>query len=75
MAFKNEEFRKIMLKAIGNSSRAEFARKCGITPQHLSRLMSEKNDVTPSRTTLQKIADNSPASLEELLVACGYLTT
>lgn len=62
----------LLQEAIGKESQVVFAKKCGISKEHLNRMLSGKTRSKPSKTTLRKIAENSSVSYEQLLTACGY---
>ena len=68
------EFKRLLIKAIGNCSQREFAQRCEMSFEHLNRCL--KNDVIsrPSKKTLMKIcnASDGRVSAKELYTACGY---
>lgn len=72
MEVNQKQLSKLIQDAMQNESQVEFAQKCGISKWHLNRMLSGKLQSIPSKTTLQKIADNSTAELGDLLAACGY---
>ena len=71
--FDYEKLREVIRQAIGEGTQAGFAHKCGITPQHLNKLMNADKPARPSKTTLEKLASCTEASYDELLVICGYV--
>lgn len=71
--FDYEKLREVIRQGIGEGTQAGFAHKCGITPQHLNKLMNADKPARPSKTTLEKLARYTEASYEELLVICGYV--
>lgn len=68
-----EMFRNLILNAMKGMSQTEFAAKCGISLSHFNRMLKDVSISTPSKLTLQKIADNSSANYDDLLKACGYI--
>ena len=75
MGFKLKEFRAYVKELIGDSTQSEFAKKCDISPEHLSRMLRSENPNRPSKTTLRKLAGKSETAYEELLSICGYKGT
>ena len=75
--YNNTEFRELLVKAIGTSSKQEFSRRAGMMPQQLSRYLREDYRSRPSSSTLKKISEaaNDPMLYERLLKACGYEET
>ena len=78
MKYDVKRFQAFLQDAIGDRSQASFAEMCGISKEHLSRMLRREAPNRPSKVTLRKIADNSAAkhiSYEDLLTACGYADT
>ena len=69
-----EDFRTLLMKAIGSRTQKTFAEEAGISPSHLSRMLSLDEATVPTRKTLQKIASASEGrvSLAQLERVCGY---
>ena len=70
-----KEFQRLMDIAIsGEINQGEFARKAGITPEHMNRIVRHPEKYKPSVQTLKKISDatNGRISLDSLKKACGY---
>lgn len=67
-------FRNLLITAIGDRSQAEFAKRSGISPEHISRMLNNSYINRPSLSTLRKIAGNANGgiTLDELKSACGY---
>lgn len=75
MIVKEPGIDELIKLAIGkNGSQNEFANRAGITAEYLNRLIKHPDKYTPSRITLQKIADasNGRVSLERLEKCCGF---
>ena len=72
MGFDSEKFRELLLQAIGRQPRSAFAEACGISREHMSRMLRSDNPTRPSKTTLKKIADHSAVPYSDLQAACGY---
>lgn len=73
--YELKEFRDLLRKAIGpDRTQAEFAEAAGITPQHLSKMLTQERIPRPAITTLRKIAGHAfgGITLNMLLTACGY---
>ena len=67
-----EKFRQYITALKGNETMGGFASKCGISREHLSRLMNGNAKKRPSMETLRKIADATGEDYEKLLILCGY---
>ena len=69
-----KEFRTLLRKAIGDNPQAVFARKAGISAQHLNRMLNNAEIHKPSIDTLRKIAGAAEdgVTLSELKAVCGY---
>lgn len=57
MAERNyESFRALLRSAIGNNTQAAFAKRTGISAEHLNRMLNSKTIHRPSQQTLESIA-------------------
>lgn len=68
-------FTNLMVLAIGDRTKKDFAAAIGISPEYLSRLMNPNNKIIPSKDLLKKVAEVSESpfvSREELFKSCGY---
>ena len=67
-------FRVLLRKCIGSRTQSEFAKECGISQEHVSRMLNSAGLSRPSRETLEKIASHASGNvdLEQLFVSCGY---
>ncbi len=79
MAEKKEykEFKRLLSVAIGvRRTQSEFAKSCGISHEHLSRMLNQEYINRPSLQTLNKIAlcAADGVTLDMLKAACGYKT-
>ena len=74
MNYKRDEFIAILKKCMGSLSQIEYARRSGIGPVTLNRILKNENQ-RPSKITLKKIVKTSPeiTNYEELLQVCGYI--
>lgn len=67
-------FRELLKKGIGDRTQTDFAEQCGISREHISRMLRERFIFRPSKSTLCKMAANMEGvSLAELYEACGYV--
>lgn len=71
-----DQFGSLLKRGIGERTQAEFAKECGISPEHVSRMLNSARASFPSRSTLEKIAPHvvGGVTLEQLYAACGYRT-
>ena len=71
------QFKSLLLKAIGDMTRASFAETAGVTPEYISRSLKDGPINKPTRSTLKKLAAASAGkvSYEEFLQSCGYELT
>ena len=67
-----EKFRQYIIGLKKDSTMGDFAKKCGISREHLSRLLNGNAKKRPSIETLKKIADATGSDCETLLILCGY---
>lgn len=69
-----ERFIDLLTKAQGNRTRTQFAKDCGISLPHLSKLINNRIEKPPIPSTLKKLADHAAngVTYEELLDAVGY---
>lgn len=68
-------FTELVVAAIGDRTKKEFAKLLGISPEYLSRLMNINNRSIPSKEVLRKIAEaamSPDVTYGKLLQACGY---
>lgn len=68
-----KEFRILLKKGIAGKSQKEIADNCGISQEHLNRMLNQPFIGTPSKNTLERLSlalDN--VSYIDLLLACGY---
>lgn len=73
MKFKVDEFRAYVKKLIGSGTQAGFAADCGISPEHLSRLLRAERPGCPSKGTIRKLSGGSEETCRELMKLCGYI--
>ena len=69
-----EEFQNLLRRAIGERSRAEFAKRSEISAIQLHRWLKKEDPPRPSVKNLQKIARcaSGGVTYRDLLAACGY---
>lgn len=75
MAEKKEylEFRSLLVSAMNGQSQKEFAKKSGLSYEHLNRMLNNQLIARPSQETLQKIINASYlVNAVELYKSCGY---
>lgn len=74
MVYDSKKLRELINDEVAKAGKTkkDFAAECGITPETLTRFISETNPRRPSRATLKKIASNSRITFDELLAVCGY---
>jgi hypothetical protein len=74
--FDKDYFSKLLRKAIGDRSIAEFSKSCNISRTHISNYVNKNYDNPPKPELIKVIADKGigKASYHELMVAAGYLT-
>ena len=71
--FKKEKYAEVLRRAIGDRSIATFSKDVGISTGYVSRYLNLKCDVTPTITTIRKIANATKmVTYAELLEAAGY---
>ena len=71
--FDYKKLTEVIRQGIGEGTLAGFARKCGIAPRYLNKLMDADKPARPSKTTLERLASCTETSYDELLVICGYV--
>lgn len=73
-SINTERFIDLLTKAQGNRTRTQFAKDCGISLPHLSKLINNRIEKPPIPSTLKKLADHAAngVTYEELLDAVGY---
>lgn len=74
--FDKSRFAALLIKAVGTQTQKKFATDCGLSPEHLSRMINQKITSPPSLNSLEKIANyaQNQVQLNDLLFACGYDT-
>lgn len=72
--WNNELFTQLLIKAIGDRTKAEFARLAGIAPQRLNTLLKGNGHSQPSIQTIQKLAmaAENGVKFSDLAEAAGY---
>lgn len=72
--FVKSSFAALLSKAIGTQTQKKFASDCGLSSEHLSRMLNQKILSPPSLNTLKKIAIHAQnqVQLNDLLFVCGY---
>lgn len=70
-----DDFKKILRTAIGKDSQKEFAKKSGLSAEHINRMLNNENMNRPSIKTLKKIIEGAEGKIDsrELYKSCGYL--
>lgn len=71
--FNIRAFRDYVRSLIGDQTQKDFARRVGMTPEHLSRMLKSKNPSRPSRTSLAKLSRGNETAYAEMLELCGYV--
>lgn len=67
------EFRELLRKAMGTQSQKAFAEACGLSPEHMNRLLNNSVISRPSKATLLKILNASgQVDGSELYRSCDY---
>lgn len=67
------EFRELLRKAMGTQSQKAFAEACGLSPEHMNRLLNNPVISRPSKATLLKILNASgQVDGSELYRSCDY---
>lgn len=75
MTFDKEMFAELLDKAKGDRSINNYAKECGISPAHISRLLRAMIETPPSPETIEKLtryAYNS-VSYIDLMKAAGHI--
>jgi hypothetical protein len=69
-----KEFRSLVRRGMGARSQKKFAEDCGLSQEHLSRMLTGEKISRPSKVTLSKIVRGSNGLLtyKELYTACNY---
>ena len=72
--YNPQEFAALVLRAVGNTKKKEFARLIEVTPEHFSRILNNKLANPPSIATIQAIASHASngVTYAQLLQAAGY---
>ena len=62
----------LLIDSMEGMTQNEFAAACGISRSHMNRILNNPAKHKPSKLTLKKISEQSSASYNQLLEACGY---
>lgn len=67
-------FRELILKAKGDMTSVEFAKKSGVNRTYISKFINEKKSKPPSPDVIKRIAESSQERVDylDLLKAAGY---
>ena len=76
MKFDKKKFAEQLEQAKGNRSINEYARECGISAAHISRLLRQMIDTAPSPDTIEKLVSKAHNGITyyQLMQSAGYLT-
>jgi SOS regulatory protein LexA len=76
MIFDKKKFAEQLEMAKGNRSINEYARECGISAAHISRLLRQMIDTPPSPETIEKLAEKAYNGITyyQLMQSAGYIT-
>lgn len=72
MPYDSAKFAEKIKELMGDETLAAFASRCGLSRGNLSRLLNRGAEQPPSKGTLRKIADNTGADYDDLLIMCGH---
>jgi transcriptional regulator with XRE-family HTH domain len=73
--FKKQEFARLLELAKGDRSINEYARECGVSSAHISRLLRCLLDTPPNPETIKKFAQKAAngVTYEDLMKAAGHI--
>jgi len=75
--YNKQEFAALVLRAVGNTKKKEFASLIDVTPEYFSRILNSKLANPPSIQVIQQIANHASnaVSYAQLLTAAGYASS
>ena len=75
--YNKEEFAALVLRAVGNAKKKEFASLIEVTPEYFSRIVNSKLANPPSVQKIQLIANHASngVTYAQLLTAAGYASS
>ena len=75
--YNKEEFAALVLRAVGNTKKKEFASLIEVTPEYFSRILNSKLANPPSIQKIQLIANHASngVTYAQLLMAAGYASS
>lgn len=75
--YNKEEFAALVLRAVGNTKKKEFASLIEVTPEYFSRIVNSKLANPPSVQKIQLIANHASngVTYAQLLTAAGYASS
>ena len=75
--YNKEEFAALVLRAVGNTKKKEFASLIDVTPEYFSRILNSKLANPPSIQKIQLIANHASngVTYAQLLMAAGYASS
>ena len=75
--YNKEEFAALVLRAVGNTKKKEFASLIDVTPEYFSRIVNSKLANPPSVQKIQLIANHASngVTYAQLLTAAGYASS
>ena len=75
--YNKEEFAALVLRAVGNTKKKEFASLIDVTPEYFSRIVNSKLANPPSVQKIQLIANHASngVTYTQLLTAAGYASS
>ena len=75
--YNKQEFAVLVLRAVGNTKKKEFASLIDVSPEYFSRILNSKLANPPSIQVIQQIANHASnaVSYAQLLTAAGYASS
>lgn len=75
--YNKEEFAALVLRAVGNTKKKEFASLIDVSPEYFSRILNSKLANPPSIQKIQLIANHASngVTYAQLLTAAGYASS
>lgn len=75
--YNKQEFAALVLRAVGNTKKKEFASLIDVSPEYFSRILNSKLANPPSIQVIQQIANHASnaVSYAQLLTAAGYASS
>lgn len=75
--YNKQEFAALVLRAVGNTKKKEFASLIDVSPEYFSRILNSKLANPPSIQVIQQIANHAAnaVSYAQLLTAAGYASS